>query len=294
MARIETDFSDETIARVYPAHGWATNSQGIDILWLPLIPLLVHPNGKLRGGKRSGILSDGRSVDSTPFAERLDKLVVALHELHKLTRVSCDSPCSPGGQAAMEADSNAFRLAPLYVDLAFSYLRRVPDLLVAAALPLIVANWRSAPADFKSWIAKVDALESCDPAPNFSNLRTTLTTDSAWFAELRAISPSTGKKGIRDALEHRTVRYLVGKQQDADERPRFRITLHSRAGDVDTSTDLLQLVPRCVAGLCRLMTAVHSTIGLTGEYQWTDSRILSGCDTDTVGFWPALKIPSTE
>jgi hypothetical protein len=179
-------------------------------------------------------------------------------------------------------------MVPLYVDLTFSYLRRIPDLLVVACRPLLFAHWQSAPGTFKEWVADVGRLASYNPSCNFSILRETLVNHSAWFHELRDISPVTGKKGIRDALEHRGVVLLVNKQQSGDNRPRYTVMLHSQAQDVEIHKDILPHISDSVAGLCRLMTGIHAAIGVGSQYEWRDYLRLVGTDDDIVGYWPQI------
>ncbi|MDP1859382.1 MAG: hypothetical protein Q8K82_11950, partial [Gemmatimonadaceae bacterium] len=159
----------------------------------------------------------------------------------------------------------------------------------AACRPLLFTNWQSAPKAFKDWIEDVDQLASHRPCCDFQLLRQTLETQSAWFNELRGISPTTGKKGIRDALEHRGVRLIVGKQQTDDARPDFHAILDSRASDVEIHKDVLPRIRGSVVGLCRLMTALHAAIGVGSEYEWGDFLSLVGNVDDSVGYWPQLQ-----
>jgi len=93
MARLEYDFADQNVAKLFPTHGWAANSQGAKILWLPLNRLLAWPHQTLRKGGSSQTLPPGAVLDASPFAHTLRKLVITLRELHRLIRVSCDHPC---------------------------------------------------------------------------------------------------------------------------------------------------------------------------------------------------------
>ena len=96
------------------------------------------------------------------------------------------------------------------------------------------------------------------------------------------------KKGIRDALEHRAVRFLVGKQQTGTNRPCFKITLHSRANDVEINKDILSLITESLAGFCGLMTGICLAIGISSNYKWGDQLCLVGNDDDIVGYWPRI------
>jgi hypothetical protein len=285
MARLKADFADQEQARRFPAHGWAINSQGVKILWCPLKHLIATT---LMTKRDSGSLPGGVYLDALPFFETLEKLAATLRELHQAVRVSCDHSCTMESPEAFTVDLRAMEIVPLYVDLAFTYLRRIPDLLVVACRALLFDHWESVPRAFKDWISDPDRLATHEPSCNFDVLRKALIDHSAWFNGLRGVSPVTGKKGIRDALEHRGVRLLVGKQQAGDMRPCFTVEIDSRAGDVDSRRDILPCIRDSVAGLCLLMAGVHSAIGNGNQYEWGDFLSLAGTDDDIVGYWPQI------
>src|SRR5262249_48048078 len=134
MARLEYDSADQNVAKLFPTHGWAANSQGAKILWLPLNRLLAWPHQTLRKGGSSQPLHPGAVLAVSPFAHTLRKLQTTLRELHRLIRVSCDHPyiLDEDNPEARTADLQATEMIPLLIDLAFTYLRRLPDLLVVA------------------------------------------------------------------------------------------------------------------------------------------------------------------
>lgn len=73
MAKLEYDFADPEQAKRFPAHGWATNSQGVKILWCPLPRLITH---LLLERSNSGSLPDGTYLNVLPFSETLQRLCV--------------------------------------------------------------------------------------------------------------------------------------------------------------------------------------------------------------------------
>lgn len=289
MVRLKEDFAGQEQAKQFPTHGWAINSQGAKILWCPLKRLI---DTTLRTKRDSGTLPSSAYLNALPFLETLQKLAITLRELHQTVRVSCDYPCFPRNPEALTVDLRSMEIVPLYVDLAFTYLRRIPDLLTVACRPLLFDDWESVPRTFKDWISDPDSLATHKPSCNFDVLRKTLKDHSAWFNELRGVSPATGKKGIRDALEHRRVRLLVGKQQAGDMRPCFTVVADSQDGDVDIHKDILPCIPNSVAGLCLLMAGVHSATSTGNQYEWGDSLSMVGTDDDIVGYWP--QIPKDE
>ena len=287
MADLLFDFSDSNKAKLFPQHGWATNSQGIKILWCPLVRLLQFPNRTLQEKGKSGKSHPGIAHSSLAFAATLKNLAITLRELHQVTRLSCGHPVNLD-PVTLTADHRAFEMAPLYIDLTFSYLRRIADLLVMACSPLLFEHWQSVPQKFKNWGTNVSQLKTHRPLCDFTVLHEAVVNHSGWFNELRGTSPLTRKKGIRDALEHRPVRFLLGKQQTGNNRPRFKITLDSRAGDVEIHKDILPRITESVAGLCHLMTGIHSAISVGSKYEWGAQMAIVGDDDDIVGYWPKI------
>lgn len=279
MAELKCDFADLGQSKQFPVHGWATNSQGVKIIWCPLRRLIFNT---LLEKSTSGSLPGGTYLDALPFTDTVQKLATTLRELHQAARVSCEHPHT------IQGELRAMEIMPLYVELAFIYLRRLPDLLVVACRPLLFEHWQSVPRKFKDWISDADHLASYKPSCEFSVLREALITQSAWFNELRDVSPVTGKKGIRDALEHRGVRLVVGKRQAGDGRTFFTVMPDSRASDVEIHKDILPRIPYSVAGLCRLMAGIHSAMDSGGQYEWGDLLSLVGSDDDIVDYWPQI------
>ena len=292
MADLLFDFSDPNQAKLFPQHGWAVNSQGVKILWCPVLGLLKYPNKILqkKGGK--GKLPRDIRHRYFAFSDTLKKLSITLRELHQVIRLSCDYPVNMDPANMDPVGPNAFMrvydMAPLYTDLSFIYLRRIPDLLVTACSPFLFKHWQSVPQKFKDWVANVSQLESHRPFCNFTILSEAVVKNSEWFEALRGMSPLTGKKGIRDALEHRPVFYVIGKQQIGANRPRIDIRLNSSAKDVEINKDILPQLIESVAGFCRLMGGIHSAIGVGSHYKWGDQLMLIGSDDDVVGYWPQI------
>lgn len=232
MAKLEYDIADKLKLTRFPAHGWAENSQGVKLLWFPLVRLLEK---RLRAEVSNGRLPPGTHNSVLPFWEMLRNLVINLRELSQLIRESCDQPM--GDEFRIE-DHRAYEMVPLLTDLAFSYLRRLPDLLAIPCRPLLFGQTDSVPKEFKKWVASTDSLENQKPICDWSIFRDTIQRHGEWFDKLRGSSATTNKKGIRDALEHRRVRLLVGKQQTGTDRPRIKVMLDSRDADVEIRKDI--------------------------------------------------------
>jgi len=289
MADLLFDFAEPIKASLFPQHGWATNSQGIKILWCPLQRLLSSPQQILEAKGRSTRTHPG-ITHSLPFLQTLSRLAIALRELHKIVRLSCNHDANDPSSESANAFHQTNEMAPLYIELAFVYLRRLPDLLVTACSPLLFEHVQSVPQKYKDWIVRISDFKSLSPLCDLNVLSKAIVNHSGWFNALRGTSPSTGKKGIRDTLEHRPVHFIVTKNQTGKNQPRIEVILDSRASDVDKHRDILPQITEAVAGLCFLMTGIHSSIGIHNQYEWGDQLMLVGNDQDIVGYWPQIDV----
>jgi hypothetical protein len=287
MAHLLFDFSDPKQAKLFPQHGWAINSQGAKILWLPLLRLFKFLRKTLEEKGRSGQSHPSILHDSLAFLATLQNLAITLRELHRVTRLSRNllGNLDP---LTLTADHRAYEMVPLYIDLAFSYLRRTPDLLVMACRPLLFEHWQSVPQKFKDWIANLSQLESRKPLCDFTILSEAVSNHTEWFNAVRGRALLPGKKGIKDALENRAVQLRVVKQKRGSNRPRFTVMVNSKARDVERDEDMLARINEAITGLCRLMTGIHAAIGVGSRYQLGDQLLLLGNDEDIVGYWPQI------
>jgi hypothetical protein len=287
MKQLLFDFYDQNQAKLFPEHGWAINSQGVKILWLPLLGLFEFLRKTLQEKGRLRQSHPGIVHNSLAYLATLQNLAITLRELHRMTRLSNRDPGNLD-PVRLTADHRAYEMAPLYIDLAFSYLRRTPDLLAMACRPLLFEHWQLVPQRFKDWIANLSHLESRKPLCDFTILSEAVSNHTEWFNVLRGRSPLSGKKGVSDALEHRAVQLRVVKQHSGSSQPRFTVMVQSRARDVERGHDMLPRLTESIAGLCRLMTGIHAAIGVGNRYQWGDQFVLVGNDEDTVGYWPQI------
>ncbi len=158
-----------------------------------------------------------------------------------------------------------------------------------ASRPILFEDWQQVPTKFKDWVANVDGISAWTPICNTQILAAAISNHSAWFNVLRDRSPVTGKKGIRDAMEHRGVRLLVSKQQHNDKEPFFTVHIDARAADVEKRQELLRLIPILMADFCKLLTCIHTSIDFGERYDWQDVLGLLGPNHDDVcGYWPEI------
>ena len=293
MSELAIDIAAPEQRAKYPAHGWAANSQGIRLLWFPLLRL-TKDVWRLR--KDKGVSALRRSGnEEIYFAYTLGKYCVALRELHKLSRIACERDASSNDGAAVDAFLRADELGQLYADSAVLYLRRLADRIASAAAPALFAHYKSAPRQYKNLVTLAkneneltDLLPICD-APLVCNV---ICRYSGWFAALRGISMD-GKKGVRDVLEHRGhllsgVLHGTTDNETGAETRTFEIMLQSSAGDVELLQNLLECLGDWNAELCLVMDGLCRATGWSGDYQSQDVLMLAGNEEDIVGFWPEI------
>ncbi len=284
MAKIAFDFEKKDQDNSYPSHGWAINSQGIKLLWLPLLHL-VEEAGEIRG--RHGIekkLTLVHIKEIRCFHDHVEKLYLALRELHRSTVfvASC------GGFDSPKNDTEGVnQTIPLYVDLTYIYLRRLADHFTRAIRFSVFEHFESAPREFKK-LRKMDSssLKALKPLVDIDNFISAIQDNDGWFDILR--SEGT-KKGLRDSLEHHPTSIQVQHSKIGDGP--WEVEAYLMSGN--THRDLLDPISSMVNEVCTMFTAVHKTIACGDSYnKWIipygDCILTTGDDDDCMGFWPEI------
>lgn len=277
----------------YPKHGWAANSQNIKLLWFPILSMLKDTRiiRERKGASTPIAASFTHDNDRFLFCDTLRKHVVALRELHRIAGAACQHPFNwqmeteDGDRARHVANE----LCPLFADLAIVYLRRLADRLTISVAPSLFDTYRSAPRAYKMLVEKAGsgALRCLRPICDIDVLERTILENSGWFASLRSQTDS-GKKGVRDAAEHRGVVLWPSFTQVGEKKPTFELSLQSAAPDVERISDVLVFISHCNAGFCSLLSGICKAAGWVGSYARRDLMFSVGNDDDIVAFWPPL------
>jgi hypothetical protein len=228
-----------------------------------------------------------RARQQVSFYFTLRNLALSLRELHCLTRLACDHFPEVGSMRDTDLDAitEANDMVPLFMDMAFVYLRRLGDRIAGEIRPILFLHWNSVPTKLANWDS--DKLQRNVPLCDFDILCETLQQRMEWFAALREFRE--GFKGLRDTLEHRRIRFITGTQRVNFERPTYTVNITSLERDVDVNTELVSRLRKCVSGLCSFMTGLHRSVTGEGEYCRGDEiRLLTGNDDDAVGYWPEI------
>jgi hypothetical protein len=280
MARIVFDFEKKDQDNSYPSHGWAINSQGIKLLWLPLLRLVTEA-GEIRG--RHGIekkLTPLHIEEITCFLDHAKKPHLALRELHR----SIVFVANCGGFANPKNDTDGVgKTISLYVDLIYIYLRRLADHFTRAIRFSIFEHFESAPREFKK-LRKMNAssLKALKPLVDIDSFISAIQDNDDWFDTLR--SEGT-KKGLRDSLEHHPTSIQI-QSSGNDDRP-WKVEAYFMSGN--TYINLLDPISSMVNEVCTMFTAVHKTIASGDSYNSRgDCIVAPGVDHDCTGFWPEI------
>lgn len=283
----------------FPEHGSALNRQGKQLLWLPIVRL-VHQAEELRSRRpQSKPLAPGAGIEISSFTETIRKLCVTLRELQRVTYGTRHTSLS----VEIEDDEfwaqlHATELAPLYFDLSLVYLRRCADGLARAVRHSLFAHSGSAPSRFsqlRMLSSNPSAIESLGPLCDVDALIGALRGRTQWYVDLTERIPDTehGRKGIRDALEHRASTLQVSFSGTGYEPMVPRVDIIAGDGSIQRYGDLLKLLKSTIAEFAEFLTALHASARHGTAYEaWSipygDCVLLVGADSDSVGFWPTI------
>ncbi len=250
MATVSFDFENPDTAKKYPRHGWALNSQGARLLWFPIRGLMWDSN-IIREAKNAPVLAGFDRQRVLAFNQTISNLAVTLREIGKLTREGLPSPFETQDTEQHERWTRANELLPVHVEGAILILRRLADLLVNAIGPVLFERPGAVTPKFKDlhkalWdekeISKLRLI--CDP----KTLRDAFIRHSSWFDTLR--HPEGGHKGVRDAVEHDSVRMDLTVQGINDEPRRFVVSLVGHKFESEITRDLLNSLQTMVCDFC--------------------------------------------
>ena len=295
---IAKDIANPDQAARYLNHGWAINSQGVKLLWLPILRLVEQAQTIRSIHGITNHLSSEQLLEIRAFNATMHHLALTLRELHKCIRigtahVGLDDPDNEGKIESYEASS----LAPLFIDLSFIYLRRIADQFAMATRYVLFKKAGSAPTKYKklrSLIASDESLARLDPICNADLLQKAFASYSGWLDKLRDSNDDRGKvqKGIRDIMEHFGTSVSISHQKAGNDPWRIVASLgHPEIAPTIYRPDLIQTLKEIVKEIATLWMSVCDAVGLEkAKEPWVapygDVLILTGNDDDIVGFWP--------
>lgn len=279
-----------------PRHGWAKNSQGVKLLWLPVLRL-VHKAPEIR--KANGLpeeLSRGQWSEIRAFDQTTRHFALTLRELAKCIRLGSDPCFDQREDQKWTISREASSLIPLHVDLAFVYVRRLADHFARASRYVLFKRPGSAPMEYKNlrWVIADQAkLQRLEPLCDAKVLREAFDRHSGWLNKLRDSSDENGElqKGIRDVMEHHPVAMTVHHSQVEDSSWEVIANLGEPGMNASFRPGLIPILKEIVADMVALWTWVCDSAGLPVARQlWVapygDAVLLTGNDNDSTAFWP--------
>lgn len=290
------DFADPAQAARLPRHGWAKNSQGVKLLWLPIIRLVNEaPNIRRKKGVTKE-LSPKQWSEIAAFVKATQHLAIALRELHKYVRIGTEPAYLKGSQKDFHDNIEASLLIPVFVDLVFVYLRRLADRFASSSRHVVFKHSGSAPNQYKKLKPLFDdknKLQRLEPLCDIVRLQEAFAQHSGWFNELRNSTDDAGElqKGIRDIMEHHPV-FVTVQNIKVGEGP-WEGDAFLQNGTQVICRDLIRTLKDIIDDITCLWTefciaASYKKSDPPWIVPYGDVVMLMGNDDDATGFWPEI------
>jgi hypothetical protein len=285
--------ADPERAKQYPKHGWATADRLGKTLWLPISRLLQRAN-EVR--KAKGAVPKESLLDGSSFDDRLRDLARTLRELSKCQRLAVNLRELEAGVAIPLEYLTASDMLPLFVDLAYTTLRRLADDLARAARHVLFECSDSAPGELKKLaprLANNDIL-ALRPLCDMAILREAFAAHLGWFNSIRERTDAGGRqnKGVRGILEHHAHRLLTGLRRSGEEPWESYVQIHHP--NEAWRQEILSPLPGLIEDVCGLFDGIVRSVTTpsdayaVGVTPFGDYFHLWGEDVDVTKFWPAL------
>lgn len=289
MPPVLYDFADPSQERMFPAHGWANNTQGVKILWLPIIRLLNNAQQIRKSSRIQKPITYADSLSGQAFAETLVRLLRSLSEAQYFRRHMISSSRLAEAQEPLPDSIRAWEMLPLFTDISYVYLRRLADQIARAGQLVLFRKPNQKPTNFGKLRKLILSAKTQDEnlLVDRERLIHTFEKHTGWFDTL-ARTENGHSKGIRDALEHRSARILVGVIKTNDEPAEVQVDLLYENLEPNHFPDLFARLKPLVSEFSAFLTALHECVGHGEKYEWHDSRVLTGLDDDSAGFWPEI------
>lgn len=262
----------------FPAHGWALEWSGRRSLYLPILSVFEEVSTIRRRRGVSDPLDLAECDRATrSFANTFWKLVVTLRELEALARgVGRWADDDDLGQTRA-----VFEHAPLFVDLAFVYLRRLADRFAQAIDPVLFRDRSSPRSKFRALSEYAMSAEESDLLVNRERLLEVL-SESSWLERLQRL------REIRNSLEHDSIYVDIALVTERDPAgvSRHRIDALTSVGPIDD--ELVQAIREVCSDLCSFLAGVHRLVGYGNEYRSSDELPVPGPDDLVIAFWPPI------
>jgi hypothetical protein len=296
--RVAYDFGSPVNPSDFLQHGWAYNSQGIRLLWLP-ITTVVGRFHAIRGSKGlSGNLSEIQFEEIRAFRHLVGNFAVNLRELARLLKI-CSVPEMHCPEDDVNLVYNARQRIPLHIDLAYVYIRRIADLFSRASRYVLFEHVDSAPCKFKNLIKYVQHgdIKKLSPICNVDLFVNAINSHSGWLDLIRKSERCKKvSSGLRDLMEHSPVGVNVRHAKVGGAPWEMTADLGYIGGSESFSVDLIKMISVIVEDVC----ALWSKVSLAIDYSCIDLQLMAqksnilvlGDDEEITYFWPKIILSS--
>lgn len=321
---IPLDFRDPEQASRFPRHGWALNSEGRNLLWLPVLRL-AHSAQSIRA--KAGVekpLTRKQLGQIRAFYTTILRFVLTQRELSKHVALASANAGMDTDDTAFNAFQDAHDLIGIFVDYSYVLVRRIADQFVRATQYSLFAATASVPDEYKKLrdlLKDKDRRKHLKPICDVDRLASAFENHSAWFDTLRkddaegrrVIKDKQGRpiNAIRDHLEHRSVAVIVQTGRSGDgpweidanlgepfadpPKPRKSSETGTGAsgGENTFRRNLVATMRAITADLCDFWTESCIAAGLAPvDQQWVaphgDAVLVTGDERHTTGMWPEI------
>ena len=296
MTKLLIDFKDTISSDQYPSHGWARNSQGLKLLWLPIVRNVCQLAVPIASNSqnRSRDLSVDQILEIKAFHVTLEKLVLTLRYLSNFMECGKEPAIHAPSNAEFNLRMEAVNTVPLFVDLAFVYLRRLADDFARASRFVCFRYADNAPRKFKQLRKHVCNGDLDDLLVNPDMMQEAFNNCAGWFDSLNARPEAAEtRRGIRSSIEHHPVFISAQHSKDGDEPWQLEVSL-GWPGQKEYVRDVVSILRQIISELCRFWTVMCRAISTDNEYiKWIcpygdQLGGITGNDENITNFWPKL------
>jgi len=297
---MKLDFKNKDQLNSFPKHGWAPNSDDIELLWLPLLRILLNTNKTRKSLNLSKCISNKHFNDICAFVQTVDNLAITLQELSHTIRSLSKLDIIDGDNDSLNTAHHLRGLIRIYTDSSIVYIRRVADDFCRSLRFVLFEDFDSAPRKLKKLISDSSEdtkLTEIGLVCDIDDLRKILGQYTEWFRDIRGMNRDgiPGKKGIRDILDHNPSSIEIAHSQTNDQPWETQALLRYLPDGNVMPLDLICFIKNLVSQLCEFWTELYKVLPLPqnkyksgANLREGDVLYLIGNTSDITNMWPEI------
>jgi len=262
-------------------HGWCRNSEGIPLIWMPLLHWLL--NGQ-----------QGYSP-SAALWKQWEKFAYALAKIAEYRRLLIESVAKGGSEFNDSLEAHFF--LPVIVEYALGLTKRIVSSSIDALIFREVFKDRgNISRRTRKFLTQIENLKLIKG--NSNQFVDAWKSINSWYWEIADsdnVQDDT-EKGIRDLLEHRNVVMQIHLGAVGDHWYCDLCIINKNCQIL--RKDVLKYLKRAVHGLCQLYDRMYESLGIKdsikneSEINWVlpygQVLLLFGKSDDYIAFWPSF------